>query len=73
MRENMVFDLLNLANFTEDDVLQFHPFTFAECLKRKLKLIIKTFLINRWYVLYYLSHAFVPHSDEVFPTRISLY
>jgi hypothetical protein len=26
MRENMTFGLLNLANFTEDDVLQFHPF-----------------------------------------------
>jgi hypothetical protein len=28
MRENiMIFGLLSLANFTEDDVLQFHPFT----------------------------------------------
>jgi hypothetical protein len=29
--EHVAFGLLNLANFTSDDVLQFHPFTFELC------------------------------------------
>jgi hypothetical protein len=28
MRKNVMLGLLSLANFTEDDILQFHPFSY---------------------------------------------